>query len=234
MIWKEIALHNTNMESIKLNGSLIDSLFEKAEASGRKRMNYDLRTSSNDGSQRMLNALLPRTKVAIHRHTRSSENIICLCGRMDAILLKETKEHVAITEDFDRGMNAQEVTCRNVLVESERIHLCPANATFGCVVPAGTWHTVQVYDPSAINETKDGKYGEDGSETYNGSPVASSATASSIPYQNSLGDLKKNIENLMGKECAEGNTEPISPNYISRLLNVPMEDVEKCMKEMGI
>lgn len=56
---------------------------------------------------------------------------------MDVILLKETKEQVAISEDFDRGMDAQEVTYRNVLVESERIHLCPANATFGCVVPMG-------------------------------------------------------------------------------------------------
>lgn len=38
----------------------------------------------------------------------------------------------------------------------------------------------------------------------------------------------------MGKECAEGNTDPISPDYISRLLNVPLEEVEKCMKEMGV
>lgn len=149
-----------------INKEFLVDLFEKAKESERLRMNYDLRTSEHDGSQRMLNALLPGTEVAIHRHTRSSENIICLCGRMDVILLKETKEQVAISEDFARGMDAQEVTCRNVLVESERIHLCPANATYGCVVPMGTWHTVQVYDPSVIYEAKDGKYGEDGSEMF--------------------------------------------------------------------
>ena len=46
--------------------------------------------------------------------------------------------------------------------------------------------------------------------------------------------LKKNITYLIGKERAEGNIEPISPDYVSRILNVPQEDVEKCMKEMGL
>ena len=35
----------------------------------------------------------------------------------------------------------------------------------GTVVPAGAWHTVEVLEPSVIFEEKDGKYGEDGSET---------------------------------------------------------------------
>ena len=217
-----------------INKEFLASLFEKAKESEKLRMNYDLRTSEHDGSQRMLNALLPGTEVAIHRHTRSSENIICLCGRMDVILLKEEKEHVQLDNAPEMGIDAQDVMCRNVLVESERIHLCPENATFGCVVPMGTWHTVQVYEPSVIYEAKDGKYGEDGSEIYNGELVTPTNAASSDSFHNYLGDLKKNIEYLMGKECAEGNIEPISPNYISRLLNVPMEDVEKCMKEMGI
>lgn len=34
--------------------------------------NYDLRTSAEDQSQRMLYALLPGTEVAIHRHLNSS------------------------------------------------------------------------------------------------------------------------------------------------------------------
>ena len=32
-------------------------------------------------------------------------------------------------------------------------------------MPAGAWHTVEVLEPSVIYEAKDGKYGEDGSET---------------------------------------------------------------------
>lgn len=34
-------------------------------------------------------------------------------------------------------------------------------------------------------------------------------------------------------ELAEGNIEPISPDYVSRILNVPLKDVEICMKELG-
>ena len=46
--------------------------------------------------------------------------------------------------------------------------------------------------------------------------------------------LKKDITYLIGKERAEGNLEPITPLYVSRMLNVPQNEVEKCMKEMGL
>lgn len=46
--------------------------------------------------------------------------------------------------------------------------------------------------------------------------------------------LKKDITYLIGKERADGNLEPITTLYVSRVLNVPLEDVEKCMKEMGV
>ena len=52
------------------------------------------------------------------------------------------------------------------LKESERIHLCPEDGAYGCQVPKGVWHTVEVLEPSVIYEGKDKKYGEDGSETY--------------------------------------------------------------------
>ena len=163
-----------------IDKEFIEKLFKQAVSSSRLRMNYDLRTSEYEGSQRMLNTLLPGTKVAIHRHTRSSENIICLCGNMDVVLLKEEKERVGVAEDFDKGMDAQDVICRKVLVEAERIPLCPAKASYGCVVPANTWHTVEVYDPSVIYEAKDGKYGEDGSEIYDGTLISSPNASSSI------------------------------------------------------
>ena len=44
--------------------------------------------------------------------------------------------------------------------------------------------------------------------------------------------LKKSITYLIGKERVEGNLEPITPLYVSRLLNVPLEEVEKCMDSM--
>ena len=43
--------------------------------------------------------------------------------------------------------------------------LVKAAGNFGCVVPAGAWHTVEVLEPSVIFEAKDGRFGEDGSES---------------------------------------------------------------------
>ena len=126
---------------IQIDKELLNSLFDKAVVSDRKRMNYDLRTSSNDGSQRMLNALLPGSIVPIHRHPNSNENVLLLCGKLIEVL-------------YDAEGN-----------ETERIHLDPSVGIFGCVVPAGAWHTVEVLEPSVIYEAKDGRYGEDGSET---------------------------------------------------------------------
>ena len=47
--------------NMEINKSLLDNLLEQAAASPRLRNNYDLRTSTEDGSQRMLNALLSVT-----------------------------------------------------------------------------------------------------------------------------------------------------------------------------
>ena len=195
---------------IQIDKKLINNLFDKAVASDRKRMNYDLRTSSNDGSQRMLNALLPGSIVPIHRHPKSNENVILLCGKLVEVI-------------YDAEGN-----------ETERIHLDPFVGSFGCVVPVGAWHTVEVLEPSVIYEAKDGKYGEDGSETFDEykAKVAQDLFLSS--FSNNLGDLKKNIEYLIGMERQSGSMDMISPLYVSRMLNVPLEDVEKCMKEMEV
>lgn len=195
---------------IKIDEKLIHNLFVKANDSDRLRMNYDLRTSSNDGSQRMLNALLPGTEVAIHRHPASNENVILICGKLVEVL-------------YDDEGN-----------ETARYHLDPTVGNFGCVVPAGAWHTVEVLEPSVIYEAKDGKYGEDGSETMEEYKAKLAQDPSQSSFSNSLGDLKKNIEYLIGMERQSGSMDAISPLYVSRMLNVPLEDVEKCMKEMGV
>ena len=194
---------------IEINNNLLAALYLQAAASERKRMNYDLRTSSNDGSQRMLNALLPGTVVPIHRHPKSNENVLLLCGKLVEVI-------------YDVEGN-----------ETERIHLDPSVGNFGCVVPAGAWHTVEILEPSVIYEAKDGKYGEDGSETLDEykAKIAKDPSYASIP--NSLGNLKKNIEYLIGMERQSGSMDAISHLYVSRMLNVPLGEVEKCMKEMG-
>lgn len=195
---------------IQIDKKLINDLFDKAVVSDRKRMNYDLRTSSNDGSQRMLNALLPGTEVPVHRHPNSNENVILLCGKLVEVL-------------YDAEGN-----------ETERIHLDSSVGNFGCVVPAGAWHTVEVIEPSVIYEAKDGKYGEDRSETFDEYKAKIAKDPSQASFSNSLGDLKKNIEYLIGMERQSGSMDAISPLYVSRMLNVPLEGVEKCMKEMGL
>lgn len=127
---------------MRIDKELLDSLFEQAQNNPRLRQSYDLRTSAADNSQRMLNALLPGTEVAIHKHPMSNENVILLVGKMD------------------------EIICDAEGKEVERIHLDPSTGSFGCVVPADTWHTVEVFEPSVIYEGKDGKYGEDGSTLF--------------------------------------------------------------------
>ena len=195
---------------IKIDEKLIQDLFAKASESDRLRMNYDLRTSTNDGSQRMLNALLQGTDVPIHRHLNSNENVILIYGKLVEVI-------------YDAEGN-----------ETARYHLDPTVGNFGCVVPAGAWHTVEVLEPSVIYEAKDGKYGEDGSETLEEYKTKLSLDPSQASFSNSLGDLKKNIEYLIGMERQSGSMDVISPIYVSRMLNVPLEDVEKCMKKMGL
>ena len=126
---------------IKIDKKLINDLFDKAVVSDRKRMNYDLRTSPNDGSQRMLNALQPGTIVPIHRHRQSSETVLCLKGCIEEILYEERLEHG-----------------RKELKEVRRIRLTAAGETVGCQVPQGVWHTVNVLQPTVIFEAKDGPY----------------------------------------------------------------------------
>ena len=67
---------------MKITQALLDSLTEQAKASPRLRMNYDLRNSAEDGSQRMLNAIEPGSPLPIHRHRHTSETVVCLRGRL--------------------------------------------------------------------------------------------------------------------------------------------------------
>ena len=176
----------------------------------------------------MLNALMPGTVVPIHRHPMSNESVICLSGKLVEIIYEED-----IAKDFPMGMDAQDVPSGKRFKESARYMLDPSVGNFGCVVPAGAWHTVEVLEPSVIFEAKDGKYGEDGSEAL--ADYEDNAKASSpAPFSNSLGDLKKNIEYIIGMERQSGSMDAISPLYVSRMLNVPLEEVEKCMKEIGL
>lgn len=143
---------------MEFNKEFLDKLFERATENPRLRQNFDLRTSSADTSQRMLNALLPGTKVPIHRHEDTTETVICLCGKLDEVIYEEVILYENGMSDFPHGMDVQDVSRKVEYREIQRIHLCPAEARYGCRIPKGAWHTVEVIEPSVIFEAKDGAY----------------------------------------------------------------------------
>ena len=145
-------------DMIQIDKNLIQQLLDQAVVNPRLRQSYDLRNSEEDGSQRLLYALMPGTKIDIHRHPNSNETFVCLCGKVVEVLYE--KESTVV--DFPMGMDAQYVVNGKRLKEYARYMLDPSIGNFGCVVPKGAWHTVEVLEPSVILETKEGKYGVDG------------------------------------------------------------------------
>ena len=121
---------------MKITQTILDELTAKAKESPRLRMNLDLRDSTEDTSQRMLNAIEPGSPLPIHRHQNTSETVICLRGR----LVEE------FYDDLER-------TC------IERIELSPNGPVVALNIPAGQWHTVQALESgTVILEMKNGKY----------------------------------------------------------------------------
>lgn len=138
---------------MEINKELLETLLTEAKENPRLRQNYDLRTSSADTSQRMLNALLPETKVPIHRHEDTTETVICLVGRLEEIIYEEVNEYVHETTSC-----CDDVVRQKSFKEVSRQILSPAEGKFGIQIPAGAWHTIHVIEPSVIFEAKDGAY----------------------------------------------------------------------------
>ena len=121
---------------MKITQTLLEELTSKAKASPRLRMNYDLRDSPDDQSQRMLNAIEPGSALPIHRHQKTSETVVCLRGRL-------------VWEFFDE----LDRIC------TDRIELSPNGPIVALNIPAGQWHTVHSLESgSVILEMKDGPY----------------------------------------------------------------------------
>ena len=126
---------------MRIDSQLLDSLTAQAKASPRLRMNYDLRNSSADGSQRMLNALEPGTPLPIHRHMKSSETVVVLRGHLREIFYDALGQ---VTEVID---------------------MYPGGPVPALQIPLGQWHTVEVLDSgTVIMECKDGQYEPMGEE----------------------------------------------------------------------
>ena len=117
-----------------LDNKLLDKITEEAEASPRLRMNFNLHKSLDSKAQRLFNVLLPGTVLPVHRHTHTDETYILLRGRMFVV--------------FYDDLGGQ----------TERYLLEPQIGNYGVHIPAGQWHTIEVIEPSAIFEVKDGPY----------------------------------------------------------------------------
>lgn len=117
-----------------IGANIFYDLLKEAAVNPRLRTNFDLRGSEADTSQRMLNALMPGTRVPVHRHLSTPETVILLKGRIAEIY-------------FDDNGN-----------ETERIELDADGPDRGVQIAPGKWHTIEVHEPSVIIEMKDGPY----------------------------------------------------------------------------
>lgn len=117
-----------------IDNKLLDEITLKADASPRLRMNFNLHDSLDAKAQRLINVLLPGTNLPKHKHNHSSETYIILRGKMSVIF-------------YDDNAN-----------ETARFDLDPAKGHYGVQIPAGQWHGVEVTEPTAIFEVKDGPY----------------------------------------------------------------------------
>lgn len=114
---------------------LLDDLSALAKANPRLRQSLDLRTTPNDTSQRMLNALEPGTIMPIHRHRNSSETMVIIRGSLTEYLYDNA------------GTLAHEILMRpnteNSIIQIEK----------------GQWHSLKCLEPdTVIFEAKDGEY----------------------------------------------------------------------------
>jgi len=84
----------------------------------------------------MLNAIEPGSPLPIHRHTKSSETVVCLRGRL--------------VEEFYDDL---EMVC------TESIELSPNGPVVALNIPIGQWHTVRALESgTVILECKDAAY----------------------------------------------------------------------------
>ena len=130
------------MEIQLINDELLSELRKQAQSSERKRQNFDMRNTSEDTSQRMLNVLEVGTRIPIHRHLKTSESVICLKGSLDWVFYEELPT-------VDSGECFKEVA---------RFRLCPREGKYGIQLPKMMWHSIEVYEPSTIFEAKDGAF----------------------------------------------------------------------------
>lgn len=139
-----------------IDQNLLDSLTAQAKANPRLRQAYDLRTEATeacpepgrrDNSQRILNAVEPGTVLPIHRHTGSTETIVCLRGKV-------------VQHYFDDKGNKTASFALAPYSSNPSNNSNPSEPTSPAMsVPVGQWHALESLESgSVIFEAKDGAY----------------------------------------------------------------------------
>ena len=127
-------------KQVIIDDALFNQLEKEAHDSPRLRMNYDLRNSEDDDSQRMLNVWLPGSKLVVHRHRNSNETLLLLQGDMDVVLY---------TDDG---------------TEAERIRMGGNSGVYGINVTKGSWHSIEAYNLAVTFTAKDGAWSTNAKE----------------------------------------------------------------------
>ena len=134
-----------------IDKKILDELTERAKKSPRLRMNYDLRTSPDVQSQRMLNALEPGTVLPIHRHKETSETVVCIRGHFEEYLYSENANaNVNVNANLNPNDNGR-------LVLTEVVNMVPGGVVLN--IPAGQWHSLKCFESGTVLlEAKDGAF----------------------------------------------------------------------------
>ena len=113
--------------------AILDELILKAKNNPRLRQSLDLRNSSQDLSQRMLNALEPGTVMPIHRHKTTSETCVCIRGHFEEYF-------------YDDQGNL-----------TDTIDMVPGGVVLN--IEKGQWHSLKCLESGTVLfEAKDGAY----------------------------------------------------------------------------
>lgn len=136
---------------------LLDNLTAQAKENPRLRQSYDLRTTPEDGSQRMLNALEPGTIMPIHRHRNTSETMVMVRGAL-------VERFYRLNEDDNENPNlnkggAESGDEKLIPVLTQEFVMRAGGECPVVQIEAGQWHSLEVLESGTIIfEAKDGKY----------------------------------------------------------------------------
>lgn len=120
-----------------ITAELLHDVVAQAQASPRKRKNFNFHPTEDAMCHRLVNAMEPDSYIAPHRHLdpNKDETILLLRGRMGVVFFDESGE---VTGDAVLDL---------------------AGARLGVTIPVGVFHSLVAFDPGTIFfESKAGPY----------------------------------------------------------------------------